>query len=172
MYNNWLDGENWRLLGCLLNESSEYFSNNTLFYSTHVYLGRGHKTSRIMVWQRNHHDVQCRKCLWSSQQSTHLSSLWDRGQSTCFVIYLKRNSVDSVPATVQLQDREDTEILPLVWRHQVTACKAWYAHGVCPMGSSCPHSIFRFMCQDYFNGKLENAVPQRNINRLTLGLWL
>lgn len=57
MYNNWLDGENWRLLGCLLNESSEYFSNNTLFYSTHVYLGRGHTTSRIMVWQRNHHDV-------------------------------------------------------------------------------------------------------------------
>lgn len=53
MYNNWLDGENWRLLGCLLNESSEYFSENTLFYSTHVYLGRGHVSSPITVWQRN-----------------------------------------------------------------------------------------------------------------------
>lgn len=122
----------WRLLGCLLNGSSEYFSENTLFYSTHVYRGRGHVTSPIRVWQRNllliistGHSLIQPLGQGSKHRPRHLLQMQQHWLSPCHC-----------PAPGQGRGHRNPSPGTKTPGHcvQVMGC-SW-----CPAGSSCPHS--------------------------------
>lgn len=98
-------GEDWMLVGCLLNESSEYFSENILFKLHQSLLPSSYRTGK-----------RTQKSFPRQEILSHCMKLreWD------------------VPCVL--------------------------GEG----GSSCPHLSSDLCVQDYFNQKLEKAVPKRN----------